>query len=271
MKKLKMILRECFMWIIALVILVPLALVVINSFKTKTESLVMSISLPHTFHFENYLTVIREGKMLNAFKNSLIITVGSVLITNLSSAMGAFILARRKTKATHYVYLFFVIGLLAPINYIPTIKIMQILHIMNTYWGIILLYSALMIPFTIFLFYGFVNSVPREMDEAAILDGCSSIQLFIRIQIPLLKPVIATATLINFMNAWNNFIIPLYVFNRSANNPLTLAVYNFYGTFIASWNLVCAAVILTTLPVLIVYMFGQKYIVSGMIAGAIKG
>jgi len=262
---------EIFMWLLALVVLVPIALIVINSLKTKPEANVMSLSLPQAWQWANYRTVVIEGRMATAFLNSLIITSGSVLVTNVAAAMGAFVLARRGGKLMRWTYLFFVIGLLAPINFIPTIRIMQFFGIMNTYPGIILLYTALMIPFTMFLYYGFVNTVPRDMDEAAVIDGSSAWTLFFRIQVPLMSPVIITGVLISFMNAWNDFILPLYFFNRSSRYPLTLAVYNFYGAYIASWNLVCAAIILTVLPILIVYVTGQKYIVSGMIAGAIKG
>lgn len=263
--------KEVLVWLVALIIIIPLALVIINSFKTQTESSLMSLKLPAKFQFHNYKNVIEEGHLFRAFKNSLIISVGAVILTNLASAMGAFVLARRRTTMNRWIYYFFIIGLIAPINYIPTIKVMQMLHIINTFQGIIMLYSALMIPFTVFLYYGFVNSVPKEMDESAIIDGCSSWKLFYRIQFPLMLPVVITSLLINFMNSWNEFIIPLYVLNRSIYNPMTLAVYNFYGTFISSWNLVCASIVLTTLPIVIMYAFGQRYIVSGMLSGAVKG
>ncbi|UKS29441.1 carbohydrate ABC transporter permease [Paenibacillus sp. HWE-109] len=265
------IVKEISVWLLTLVILIPLFLVVINSVKTSAEADSMNLSFPKHIQFNNYATVIKEGKMIRAFKNSMIITVGSVLLTNIASAMGAFVLSRRRTKLNKMLYYYFIVGLIAPVNMIPTIKIMQSLHIMNTFQGIILLYSALMMPFTVFLYYGFIHSVPREMDESAVIDGSNAWQLFFRIQYPLLMPVTITSLLINFMNAWNDFILPLYVFNKSTNNPMTLAVYNFYGTYISSWNLVCAAIVLTTLPIVIVYLFGQRYIVSGMLSGAVKG
>jgi len=263
--------KELLVWLLALVVIVPLALVVVNSLKTQTESNLMNLSWPRSLQFGNYGKVIEEGHLLRAFKNSMIISVGAVMLTNLSSAMGAFVLSRRRTKTNKWLYYLFIVGLIAPINYIPTIKVMQTLHIINTYQGIILLYSALMIPFTVFLYYGFVNTVPKELDESAIVDGCGGWKLFYRIHLPLMLPVAVTSLLINFMNAWNEFIIPLYVFNKSTYNPMTLAVYNFYGTFISSWNLVCASIVLTTLPIVIIYIFGQRYIVSGMVAGAVKG
>lgn len=263
--------KETAMWVLTLVFLIPLILVVINSFKTPAEADLMNLRMPARFQLENYWTVIEKGHMFRAFRNSMIITAGSVILTNLASAMGAFVLSRRRTKTTKALYMYFVLGLIAPLNMIPTIKIMQLLHVMNTFQGIILLFSALMIPFTVFLYYGFINSVPRELDESAVIDGCGGGKLFFHILFPLLLPVSMTALLINFMNAWNDFVIPLYVLNKSTFNPMTLAVYNFYGTFISSWNLVCASIVLTTIPIVIIYILGQRFIISGMISGAVKG
>lgn len=271
-KPLRRIATELLMWLLSLIILIPLAMILVNSVKTQGESSTMSLTLPSEFHWENFCRVISEGKMLRAFRNSMIITCCSVLLTNFAASMGSFVMARRKCRTTKLSRIFFMIGLFAPINYIPTIKVMQFLRIMNTYQGVIFLYSALMLPFTVFLYYGFVNtSVPREMDEAALLDGCNSWQLYIKIILPLMKPVITTAVLINFMNAWNDFIIPLYMLNDSNLYPMTMAVYNFYGTYVASWNLVCAAILITIAPILVIYLFGQRYIVSGMTTGALKG
>ena len=190
LKRVRRALFELCLWLMALMILVPLALIVINSVKSKPEANVMSLALPKVWLFQNYAQVVREGHMAMSVFNSLVITLGSVLLTTLSAAMGAFVLARRRSRLTRGAYLFFVLGLLAPINYIPTIRIMQFFGIMNTYQGIILLYTALMIPFTMFLFYGFVNTVPRDMDEAAIIDGSSAWTLFLVIQLPLMSPVI---------------------------------------------------------------------------------
>ncbi|NOU77159.1 ABC transporter permease subunit [Paenibacillus sp. LMG 31458] len=263
--------KEAGVWIITIIFLIPLFLVLINAFKTPAEADLMNLRLPVHFQFGNFWTVIEKGHMIRAFRNSMIISLGSVLLTNVASAMGAYILSRRRTKANRALYFYFIIGLIAPLNMIPTIKVMQLLHVMNTFQGIILLYSALMIPFTVFLYYGFISSVPRDLDESAVIDGCGPWQLFFRILFPLLIPVSITALLINFMNAWNDFVIPLYVLNKTAYNPMTLAVYNFYGTYISSWNLVCASIVLTTLPIIIAYVIGQRYIISGMMSGAVKG
>ncbi|MFC5404931.1 carbohydrate ABC transporter permease [Cohnella soli] len=263
--------KEVVGWLLALLFVVPLLLIVINSLKTQTEADLMNLAWPKSFQWGNYETVIEKGKLMRAFRNSMIIAVGSVLLTNLTSALASYVLSRRRSRTSRGVYYFFIIGLIAPINMIPTIKVMQMLNVMNTFQGVILLYAALMVPFTVFLYYGFISSVPRELDESAVLDGSGSLTLFFRIVFPLLLPVMVTSLLVNFMSAWNDFILPLYVFNKTAYNPMTLAVYGFYGMYVSSWNLVCAAIILTTLPIIIAYFIGQRYLVSGMMSGAVKG
>jgi len=137
--------------------------------------------------------------------------------------------------------------------------------------GIILLYTAMQLPFMTFLIHGFVAKIPVELDEAAVLDGCNSISLFIRVIFPMLKPAIATASVLTFLNTWNEFVSPLYFLNSTQKWPMTLSVYNFFGMYFKDWNLVCADILLTSIPVLAVYLLGQKYIVSGMTAGAVKG
>ena len=148
---------------------------------------------------------------------------------------------------------------------------MQSLNLVNTRLGIILLYAAINIPLSLFLCYGFISTIPREIDEAAVIDGCGPIRLFVNIILPLLKPIISTLFVLNFMAIWNDFTMPLYFLNNSTKWPMTLAVYNFFGAFENSWNLVSADIILTLIPVLIVFILGQKYIVGGVSAGSVKG
>ena len=126
-------------------------------------------------------------------------------------------------------------------------------------------------PFTVFLTYGFVSKVPQELDEAAILDGCTPGRLFFNIVLPMLKPAIITAGVLCFLNTWNEFIMPLYFLHSSEKWPMTLAIYNFFGQYEMSWNLICADVILTCAPVIIVYLTCQKYIIGGQTDGAVKG
>ena len=158
-----------------------------------------------------------------------------------------------------------------PLNNVALMKIMKGLSLVNTRYGLIFLYAAINIPLALFLMFGFIETVPREIDEAAVIDGASAGQLFIRVILPLIKPVIVTVGILNFMSIWNDFSMPLYFMNNSDKWPMTLAVYNFFGQFEQSWNLVSADIVLTAFPVLIIFIFGQKYIVGGVSTGAVKG
>lgn len=262
---------EIGLWILSLLVLIPFLLVLINSLKSRGEANLMNLKLPAIFQWGNYPDVIREGRLLRSFLNSLLISTLSVSISVASSSLAAFVLARRNTRVNKAIYYYFLLGLVAHLNMITVIRSLQVVQLMNTYAGIILLYGALLLPFSIFLYYGFVATIPRSMDESALIDGCRPITAFARIIFPLLKPVTITVILINFMNSWNEFMLPLYVLNNSRKWTMTLAVYNFYGRRVSEWNLVYADVVVTIMPVVILYIIGQKYLVSGMTAGAVKG
>lgn len=265
------VIKNIVIWIVSLVMLTPLALILINSLKTQSEANSMSMKLPKSFHPENYIVVIEKGKLFQSFLNSVFYAGISIVIGIVLCSMTAFVLSRNKTRINRFLYFFIIMGIAMPINHVALMKVMQLTHLINTRVGLSLLYSALQIPFSVFLIYGFIGTVPRELDEAGIIDGCSSIKLFFRIIMPLLKPVLVTVMVLNFMGAWNEFILPLYYLNTASKWPMTLAVYNFFGRYHKEWNLVSADIILTSLPVILIYLIGQKHIISGMTAGSVKG
>jgi len=258
-------------WIITLVLLAPLVLILFNSFKTSQAAADMSLALPASLEWSNYKTVIEKGKLGVTFRNSLLYSCGSVLLCTILSAMASYVLSRNRRPLHRFLYLFLVLGIAMPINFVTLMKVMQATRLMNTRVGIVLLYTATQIPFNIFLIHSFVGGIPLDIDEAAILDGASAGQLFGLVILPLLKPVLVTVMVLTFLNTWNEFVMPLYFLGSSTKWPMTLAVYNFFGMYFKDWNLVCADIVLTSLPVIIVYLLGQKYIVSGMTAGAVKG
>jgi raffinose/stachyose/melibiose transport system permease protein len=232
----------------------------------------MDLRLPAwPIQWSNFITVIEKGKLATSFLNSLTYSAGAVILCVLFAALAAYVLSRNQSKLNRFLDMFLVLGITLPINYVALTKVLQFLHLNNTAGGIILLYTAMQLPFMTFLIHGFVAKVPMELDEAAVIDGCGPVQLFFLIVFPMLKPAIATASILTFLNTWNEFVSPLYFLNRSEQWPMTLSVYNFFGMYFKDWNLVCADILLTSLPVLIVYLIGQKYIVSGMTAGAVKG
>jgi raffinose/stachyose/melibiose transport system permease protein len=258
-------------WIVSLVMMIPLLLIFINSLKDNTQANSMGMELPKTVHLENYLTVITQGKLLRSFGNSMFYAGAAILIAIILTSMAAYVLSRNKSRLNKFIYFFIVLGLAMPVNFVSLMKVMQVLHLINTQIGIALLYAAIEVPISVFLIYGFISSIPLELDEAGVLDGCSPVRLYFSVIMPLLKPVLVTVTILTFMDAWNQFTFPLYYLNSASNWPMTLAVYNFFGQFYKQWNLVCADIILTSLPVLIIYVLGQKYIIAGMTSGSVKG
>ena len=271
----KRILRSLLLNILALffclLVLVPMLALLVNSFKTAGEANAMSLSLPKKWQFSNYITVIRQGRLISSFFNGIIYGFFSVLIIIIAVSAAAFVISRNKRGLNKAIYYFVIAGIAMPINNVALMKVMQTLHIVNTRGGLILLYAAINIPLSLFLCYGFVATIPRELDEAAILDACTPLELFVYVILPMLKPIISTLFVLNFMAVWNDFTMPLYYLNSSRKWPMTLAVYNFFGAYEESWNLVAADIVLTLLPVMIVFMIGQKYIVGGISAGAVKG
>lgn len=262
---------EVLLWIFSIIILYPLAMVVLTSFKSYGEASFLSASLPEKFLFENYAKVFIEGKIFRSFCNSAIITVFSVLILILLSSMFGYILMRNNSKINRFINKILTFGIIAPFAALPTIQLLKALHIYGSYVSVILVYSALFMPFSTILYTAFISTVPRELDEAGVIDGCTGFKLFWRIVFPLLRPVTITVGILNFMWVWNDFQYPLFLVNSSSKWTLPLSVYNFFGQYNRSWHLVCANMVMVSIPVIILYMCAQKYIISGMTAGAIKG
>lgn len=255
----------------SLIVIIPLVVLFLNSFKTAGEANKMTLSLPKEWMFENYGRVIEQGKLLSSFLNGLLYAVFSVVIVVILVSAAAFVISRNPRGINRFLYYFIISGIALPINNVALMKVLQVLHLVNTQLGIILLYAAINIPLSLFLTYGFIGTIPRELDEAAVIDGCKPGQLFIKVIAPLMKPIVSTLFVLDFMAVWNDFTMPLYYLNNSRKWPMTLAVYNFFGAFEYSWNLVAADIILTLAPVLLVFIIGQRYIVGGVSAGSVKG
>ena len=265
------LIKAVVMWLLSLVVIIPFLIVVFNAFKTKTESLNMALTLPTQLHWENFAKVWEDGNILQSYGNSLFITVTAVALSVMLSALCAFVLSRNRTRLNRALYVFFSLGLMFPLSMVTVVKVMRMLGLYNSRLGVALLFAALMTPLSIFLFYGFLGGIPTELDEAAIMDGAGSARLFFQIILPVIKPVTVTVVMINFLSAWNDFTCPLYLLPDPDKAVVVQQVYRFYGTFTASWNLVCVTILFAILPIVVVYVFGQKYIISGMVAGSVKG
>lgn len=256
---------------VSLIMITPVYLVFVNALKTKTEASSMGVDFPTELQWQNFATAIERGKLATTFGNSVLYALAATLLGITLSALAAYVLSRHRTRFNRGIYLLIIAGIAMPTNFVTLTNVMQLTQLINTQLGIIVLYTATHIPLNVFLIYAFIESLPRELDEAAIMDGCSPLRLFASIIYPLLTPVLVTAAVLNLLDFWNEFLLPLYYLNRTDNWPMTLAIYNFFGQYQADWNLVSADIVLTIVPVIIIYVTAQRYIFSGMTAGAVKG
>ena len=259
------------LWIMSLVVLIPLFMVVVTSLKSYGEANFLSLALPEIPMFENYAEVFEEGKIWKSFLNSSFVTVGSVVLVTILSAMLSYIIVRRRSRMNNAVHKIMTFGIIAPFAALPTIQLLKTIGIYGSLPSLMFVYAALFMPFSTILYSSFIQTVPVEIDEAAVIDGCSGWKLFIKVVFPLLLPVTMTVVTLNFMWVWNDFQYPLFLLNSSDNWTLPLSMYNFFGQYNRSWHLVCADMVMVSMPVVILYAFAQKYIVSGMTAGAVKG
>lgn len=259
------------MVIVSLTIIIPLLIMILGSVKNPAEAQQFRLSLPTQWHFDNYAYVVKEGGIARAFWNSTMITVAVTVIVLISGSLCAFIISRKQTKFTAFVYNLFLLGMVCPIQIVTTFGLLKALNLTGTFIGVMCVEAAMLLPWTIFTLTGFIKNVPRELDEAAFIDGATPVRMFFVVVLPLLKPIMATVLVTTAMGAWNEFMVPLYFFNTSSKWTMPLTVYNFFGQYSSNWNYVFADLVLTALPITILYLACQKYIVEGATAGAVKG
>jgi raffinose/stachyose/melibiose transport system permease protein len=260
--------------VIGIVFVVPFVFILLTAAKTGPEAALLQFSWPTQWQlFKNIRDVIVYGnnRMVLALWNSTLLTVGSVALIVLLSALVAFVMQRRNDRAALFVSSVMFAGLVIPPAVVPTIFLLQWVGLYKTILGLIMVEVALLMPFAILIFRAFMASIPSEIDEAAIMDGASPLRLFFSIILPLLRPAIVTVVVTSAVGIYNDFTGPLYFLPGSQNVTAQLTLYSFMSQFQSSWNLLFADVVVVTIPPLIMFMFFQRQIVSGMTTGAIKG
>ncbi|MDM9625217.1 carbohydrate ABC transporter permease [Rhizobium sp. S152] len=256
------------------VFVIPFAFIILMTFKDKRQANLLDFSWPTGFHlWDNLVTVAstRNWMLVTAFVNSTILTVASVTLLVVFGAMVGFILARRKTRWNPLVEFLILAGLMIPPAVVPTIWLLQGLKLFGTLHGMILVEVAYNLPFTIILYRAFIATIPRDLDEAAIIDGARPLDVFFRVILPLLWPVTVTNIVVQSVGIFNDFTNPLYYLPGNANATVQLTLYNFQSQFNTAYNLLFTNIALITIPPLIVFLFFNRQIVAGMTAGAVKG
>jgi raffinose/stachyose/melibiose transport system permease protein len=261
------------MFVIAAIYLYPLILVVINSLKTFPEIMANVVALPTRLTLENFSNAFVLMKYPNLFFNTLLVTVlGTSGVVLLSSTAG-YKLSRTRTRYSWLVFLLCVAPIMIPFQsfMIALVKVAKTLHLTNTTYGLAVIYWGLGVPLSLFMYHGFVKTVPRDLDDCAFIDGCRPLRAFFQVIFPLLKPVTVSVVVINAMWMWNDFLLPLLVLSGAKKYmTLQLAAYNFFGQYKIEWHYAMAGVLLTITPAIIFYLALQKHIIKGMVAGAVK-
>lgn len=256
------------------VFLVPFAFIVTTAAMDAQQAGEFTLAWPRTFQFfENLVTVLqtRDFILVIAFVNSTVLTVASVTAMVILGAMVAFVLQRRRTRLTGLVNFLVLSGLIIPPAVVPTVWVLQSLGLFGGMPGLILVEIAFGLSFTIMLFRAFVATIPRELDEAALIDGAGPLRLFFGIVLPLLRPVTVTVIVVQSVAVFNDFTNPLYFAPGDQNATVQLTLFNFQSQNLTSYNLLFMDILLITIPPLIMYLFFNRQIVAGMTSGAVKG
>jgi raffinose/stachyose/melibiose transport system permease protein len=252
---------------------VPLYFVFVNAAKSTQEASLLNMAWPTQFQLtENIAAVfVAENGMINrAFMNSALITILSIVLLILLGAMAGYVLHRKTSKLSPFFNFLLLAGLIIPPAIVPTIWVLEGIGMFKTLPGIVLIEVALNLPFTVILYRSFMATIPKQIDEAAIIDGCGRFQLFFQIILPLLKPVSATVIVLTAVGIYNDFVNPLYFFPGSENATLQLTLYNFMSLYGTQWNLLFTNILIISIPPLLLFIFFNKRIVAGMTAGSVK-
>jgi raffinose/stachyose/melibiose transport system permease protein len=256
------------------IFILPFIFIFLMAAKSKQEAALMSFSLPAKFLLWDNLTEVikaRDYMLLTAYLNSIIITVGAVTLLVVFGAMVGFVLQRRRSSWSNVIYGFVLAGLMIPPAVVPTIWVLQQIGLFKTISGMILIQVAYGLSFSILLYRAFVTSIPRELDEAALIEGARPWQIFHKVVFPLLRPVTLTNIVVQSVGIFNDFTNPLYYLPGKQNVTVQLTLYNFQSQFQSQFNLLFMNILLITIPPLIVFVFFNRQIVAGMTAGGVKG
>ncbi len=263
--------------------MIPFAMVVLNSAKTSKEIIYSAISLPSSWGqlFANVSLIFNNPTVdyLGAFWDSAVITAVSLVVIVLFSSMCAWVLVRSKSAWSTVLFMVFVAAMVIPFQVLmyPLVRWMRIvgefmhIRLLGTVPGIVFAYLGFGCPLSIFIFHGFIKNIPLELEESATIDGCSRGKTFFLIVFPLLQPIIVTVLILNGIWIWNDYLLPLLVLgSNGAVQTIPIAVTAFAGAYLKQWDLILTSTLIAMLPIIVLYLFAQRYIIKGMVEGSIK-
>lgn len=259
--------------IVSITCVYPLIWLIINSLKDNTELFNNPWGISLTPHFDNYSTALISGKIAISFLNSVIVSFISVIITIVIGSMAAFAIKRLKWKLSGFVLVLFLLGVMIPIHstLIPLFVFFTKIKLTTSYLGLILPYVAFALPTSVFILSGFMAAFPREIEEAAVMDGCSMGGIFWRMIVPTSKSAIATITIFNFVSMWNELMFALILMTDQDKMTLPVSLTRFKGQYSTNWSVQLSAIVIMIIPSIMVYMFLNDKIIESMTVGAVKG
>ena len=259
--------------IMVLIIIVPIVVMIWGGMKTRTELASFPYQPPNPIHWENYTGILSTSVFWVMLRNSLIVTVGTVVGVVFFASLAAFIFARTQFRGKNILFNYLTVGLLFPISIatLPEYILLRQLGWLDSFWAIIVPQIAFGLSLSIIILRGFFQAIPAELQDAAYIDGCTTFDFFWRILMPLARPAIAAVAVLSMVTSWNELFLPLLVLNSEDKWTLPLGTMQFMGQYVSDWALVLAFVTLTMIPAIIFYFLAERQIVSGLTAGAFKG
>lgn len=266
------VIKFVLMMIILFIFIAPFLLAFVNSLKARPEIISNPIKLPVEFNIANYIDAFNKMQFMSSIFNSIVITVFSVGVIVIFSATTAYYFVRVKNRFNETMFYIMVASMIIPFQaiMIPLVSIYGKLGLLNNKVTLIFMYLGFGTSLAVFMYHGFVKNIPLELEEAAMIDGCTRFQTFTRIVFPLLKPISMTIVTLDVLWIWNDFLLPSLILIKPANRTLPLSTFYFFGTYTVDYGLVMAGLMLTIIPVIILYLFLQKYIIAGVLQGSIK-
>jgi raffinose/stachyose/melibiose transport system permease protein len=258
---------------VALLVLIPLVATVVNGFKTNAEVQLRPFSLPTIWQWENYTSVLQSSAFWQQLTNSTTVMLATAIGVVVLSSMPAFVFSRMIFRGRELLFNFFTLGLLFPIAVaiLPLYITLRQANLVDSLWGVILPQVAFGLPGNILILRGFFATIPRELEEAAAIDGCSPTGFFVRVLLPLMRPALAAVVVLTMVASWNDYFLPLLVLNSEKLYTLPLGIMQFQGQFGTDWARVLSFIALSLVPTIIFYLLAERQIIAGLTAGAVKG
>ena len=265
-----------FLFMIAIVAMVvclyPVVLMIVSSFKSNSEIFAKPLGLPGSLSLVSYTQLLAQLPYFGYIQNSVLVSVVAVSLTLLCGSMASFYIARFDFKWNAALFFFFLIGMMIPIKLgiIPLFLLMRRLNVLDTLWSLIFIYTAIGIPISVLILSRFFRTMPKELEEAARIDGCSNVKIFFYILLPLMRPALGTVMIIHFITVWNDFFFPLIFIHDETKKTIPVGMLTLFSEYSTDWSVLFAGLTLSSLPMLLLFFVASKQFMEGMTAGAVK-